>query len=197
MIGAGFSMGANTLVKYVGEAGDDTPLAGVVSVSQGYDAKKGINYVTEIPLYHFELTRKLKSLVQKHKHKLKDAMDVDHVLKRIKSVHDFDSLVTCQLHGIDSPEKYYEESGCVHHLENIKRPCLLMNALDDPLVPEYFLPYEAAKRNLHIIMVTTPYGGHLGWATLKSPESMQLWPEQTHWYDKVSVEFMEAVLATS
>ena len=48
-------------------------------------------------------------------------------------------------------------------------PLLCVNALDDPIAPKEAIPREAfgpAGGNPHLMLATTPTGGHLGWLPL-------------------------------
>lgn len=64
---------------------------------------------------------------------------------------------------------------------------MLLNSLDDPLVPEFLIPYNAPFENENIILATTKHGGHLGWA------SGWLIPHKMHWHEKLILEFTNAL----
>jgi predicted alpha/beta-fold hydrolase len=51
------------------------------------------------------------------------------------------------------------------------------------------IPYELFASNPHLVLATTPTGGHLGWIT----DSDTLWGGP--WTDRVVLEFLQAVLA--
>ncbi len=46
----------------------------------------------------------------------------------------------------------------------LKRSCNVWQAEDDPIAVEPAIPYEALAQNPNCTLVTTPGGGHLGWA---------------------------------
>jgi len=64
---------------------------------------------------------------------------------------------------------------------------MLLNALDDPLVPQALIPYQLAEDNENIIMVTTKVGGHISW--------VEGWcvPNKVHWHEKLVMEFFKSV----
>ena len=52
-------------------------------------------------------------------------------------------------------------------MSEIKCPTLILNYLDDPIIPKEVIPYDEVKSNPNIILGTHPNGGHLaaftGW----------------------------------
>jgi abhydrolase domain-containing protein 2 len=184
----GFSLGGNVVVRYMGVYGSEleaSNVCGGMSVCQGYDALKAVRNVRGLPFWNFGLTAKLKKLLKRHSHMFKETMDIEHLIKRVNSVEDFDTHFTLKVHGFESLEQYYQQHSCVHYLHGIKQPLLLLNALDDPIVPEFLLPYDAARDNENIILATTKNGGHLGFI-----EGTVL-PKKTHWHERVALQFLE------
>jgi abhydrolase domain-containing protein 2 len=184
----GFSLGGNVVVRYMGVYGSEleaSNVCGGMSVCQGYDALKAVRNVRGLPFWNFGLTAKLKKLLKRHSHIFQETMDMEHLIKRVNSVEDFDTHFTLKVHGFESLEQYYQQHSCVHYLHGIKQPLLLLNALDDPIVPEFLLPYDAARDNENIILATTKNGGHLGFI-----EGTVL-PKKTHWHERVALQFLE------
>lgn len=60
--------------------------------------------------------------------------------------------------------------------------------MDDPLIPSCLIPTEAPLQNKNLILALVNVGGHLGFA------EGWFWPNKTHWQDKVSLEFIHALL---
>lgn len=75
---------------------------------------------------------------------------------------DFDDKITSRLFGYDSVHDYYHKSCCNHKLVDIKVPTFFINALDDPVVGEFF-EIKQIKDNENILLGTTRHGGHLGY----------------------------------
>jgi len=187
----GFSLGGNVVVRYAGLHGSDLEsrnICGAMSVSQGYDALKGVRNLAAMPFWNFGITGKLKSLLKRHADIFKDIVDVEHILQSTRNVEDFDNLFTCKIYGFANAELYYREHSCIYHLQNVKVPLLLINSIDDPIVPPFLVPHESPKNNPNIILVTTKYGGHLGFA-----EGF-FFPKATHWHERVALQFIRAVI---
>jgi len=189
LIGIGLSLGGNMVSKYAAEESSEKSqyLRGVMSISQGYDAIKGIKLIKEAKFYDRHVTRKLTNLVKKHEHMFKDVVDVSTVLS-VKSVEDFDIQFTCKIHGISDVRKYYEEHSCLPLLPKVSIPILLLNALDDPLVSASLIPFDLPKENDNIIVVTTKAGGHISWC------EGWLFPKKIHWHERLFLQFVQAVV---
>jgi len=186
----GFSLGGNVVVKYCGQYGSkllQSNICGAISVCQGYDALKSVRNMNASPFWNFGLTAKLKKLLTRHSHAFKDIVDVPHVLKTMRTIEDFDTLFTCKIYGYESVLTYYNEHSCINNLHNVQVPLLLLNAVDDPIVPPFLLPCEAPQQNHNIMLVTTKYGGHLGFI-----EGFVL-PKPTHWHEKLALQYFEAI----
>jgi len=65
----------------------------------------------------------------------------------------------------------------------------MLNALDDPVVPEYVIKpvFETCKKNENLLMMTTKWGGHLGYHE-------GIIPNQATYMDKAIIEYFDAVL---
>jgi len=191
LIGVGFSMGGNILMRLVGQDSEfaRAHLACAISISQGYDGLQGIKYL-QTTMFHNILIRKLLKLFARHADVFRrnSNINVDHVLNSVSDIEEFDQLVTCTTYGFKDPETYYKDNSCIHHLHKVSIPSLLLNALDDPLVPPSLIPSHIPLQNEHVILATTQYGGHLGWA------QGFLLPFRTHWHELVTLQFIDAVL---
>jgi predicted alpha/beta-fold hydrolase len=74
---------------------------------------------------------------------------------------EFDDLVTAPLHGFDGMQDYYDKCSAMHFLARIRRPALIINALDDPFMTEDVIPPEASLSELVTLEVSRS-GGHVG-----------------------------------
>jgi uncharacterized protein len=61
-------------------------------------------------------------------------------------------------------------------LSAIRRPCLLINALNDPFVPPASLPLEAVRGSPWLQAAFVPEGGHAGF--LEGPRGDRSWAER-------------------
>jgi uncharacterized protein len=186
-----FSLGANVLTKYVGEEGGNTPLAAAIAVANPLDwfiidqhLKKPFNKHS----YNFILTKALVSYLKRHKEVFEghDKVEIDRVLQ-ISTLQEYDQLMTCPLWGFKSVDEYYEVASGKNYLDGIRIPFLIVQALDDPIIPKEVIPYKKIYENSNLILATTEYGGHLGWL-------QGLNPSAENWVDGVCVQFTRSVM---
>ena len=173
---AGVSLGGNALAKWLGESGaralEVVVRAAVVSapldlMAAGDALGRGfaLNYAK-----HFLKTLKASSLAKLERHPgLYDAAAV----RRSGTLREFDNIVTAPLHGFRDTDDYWTRSSAKPLLACVRVPTLVINARDDPFLPESALPTErdvssAVKLELparggHVGFVSGPFPGNLDW----------------------------------
>lgn len=85
-------------------------------------------------------------------------------------------------------DDYYKGSGSYLAIPKVKIPLLCVQALDDPIAVNRAIPREAIKANPNCMLVTTPYGGHLGWVAGEGS------PFGPPWSDLAAIQWLDAVL---
>jgi len=193
VVGIAFSMGGNILLNYVA-AHDD--MVGAMSICQGYDGLAAVRHIeSQQPFFRRVLLAKQKQYVREHRHILRQRLDVDHVLAAT-DLFELERRFTCALRPESgrSPEQYFDGASCLHRMHRIERhfPLLLLNAMDDPLVPTRLAELTVALSSAHpnIIAAHTSHGGHLGFMMSDS-----VWrPTARSFADEVALEFIHAVL---
>ena len=184
LYGIGFSAGSGLLTSYLGEKGSKSKLDAGVLISPGYDAldlfcNGGIH-----PMYDFLMTFSLKGLLMRHKEELKDVVDVQSALKA-KTVKEFDQHVSMKMHGYESLESYWEKNNPMRDVDNIDRPLLCINALDDPVCSKKMIPYDTLQNISKAMLVQTEEGSHCafyeGHLQLKS------------WANRAAIAYLHAV----
>lgn len=83
-------------------------------------------------------------------------------LRRARTLREFDAVFTCPISGFRSVEDYYDQASCGPHLHRIRVPTFILNALDDPLIPEKGAPRELVEGSPTIRYLQTKHGGHVG-----------------------------------
>jgi uncharacterized protein len=83
-------------------------------------------------------------------------------LLRIRTLRDFDAIVTVPMHGFDGVDDYYERAGAGPMLKHIVLPSLAIHAVDDPMVPGATVEtcLQSASPALESMLIDG--GGHLG-----------------------------------
>ena len=171
---AGVSLGGNVLLKYLGEQGDALParVAGAAAVSVPFDLGRGSRWIGRgfgrVYEHYF-----LKSLKRKTREKARLHPDIADLarLDRVRTLLEFDDLVTGPLHGFTSADDYYARSSSRHFLRDIRRPTLLLSAVDDPFLPCEVLDdvRAAARDNPALVPEFVDKGGHVGFVAGRVP----------------------------
>jgi predicted alpha/beta-fold hydrolase len=160
---AGFSIGANILLKMAGEmAGDPPPeLASVLAVAPPIDLvecshniQRGTNRIYDRSF----VTGLLKHLERREK--LVPGALTRKFQSRPRRLLDFDDQFTAPLAGYADAFDYYQRASAGPLLRNISVPTLIVTAASDPIVP--VTAFERASYSETTDLVITPCGGHLG-----------------------------------
>ena len=162
----GVSLGGNAMLKWLGERGDEALAvvrrAAAVSApidlsAAGNALDRGLNRL--VYTRHFLSTLKPKSLAKLEAFPgIYDAAKV----RAARSFREFDGCVTAPLHGFRDTDHYWTSSSSGPYLEQIRVPTLLLNARNDPFLPEQAL-LEAARRASRCVVLEFPRtGGHAG-----------------------------------
>lgn len=168
---AGVSLGGNVLLKYLGERGDAVPpqVRGAAAMSVPFDLARGCRHIqrgfSRVYERHF-----LKSLTAKARAKLErypDLIPDPSALDGVKTLWDFDDVITAPVHGFDSAQDYYERSSSIRFLQGIRVPTLLLSAEDDPFLPREVLAEvrEIAREVPALDLEFVKRGGHVGFVS--------------------------------
>jgi len=161
----GFSLGANMILKYVGEEKSRSikNLEAVLAISAPCDLEGG-SYVLKNKQNRLYTKNFLKSLKAKAKIKheqFPELFDLERILAS-KNVFEFDDRFTAPIHGFGNAINYYRTCSSIRFLKNIELPTLIINAWDDSFLSESCYPFDEAGKNKHIDLRVTKYGGHVG-----------------------------------
>ncbi len=191
---AGFSLGGNVVVKYVGERGQDLPAevrgAGVISVP--FDLERSARAIDGPgfwnAVYRERFMRRLRRKAAEKARRFPGSFDA-RAAARARTFAEFDAIVTAPLHGFPSAEVYWRTCSAGRFLGGVRRPLLALASLDDPIVPAESVPVEAARANPHVVLETTSAGGHVAFVG-GSP----IWP--SFWAERRVVDFLAAQAAS-
>lgn len=177
---AGFSLGGNVLLKYLGERGKAVPaqVRAAVAISAPCDLAASARAL-EHGFSRVYMKRFVRGLRQKMLAKLRHYPDlVDRRrLAAVRTMAEFDELVTAPVHGFPSAEAYWQACSASRFLGAIRCPTLLINAKDDPIVPVASLPVEIVSRNACLSGLFPEAGGHTGFLGGTSPHHPVAWAE--------------------
>jgi predicted alpha/beta-fold hydrolase len=179
--GVGLSLGGNVLLKYLGEPGEvPAALKAAAAISAPFDLKASARAFEEGFWNRIYMRRLIRSLKQKTLAKLArypDLLDPQR-LDAVRTIREFDEAVTAPLNGFASADAYWASSSCRQFLGSITRPTLLINALDDPLVPAEALARREVAGNRWLTAARPHGGGHVGFISGKQPSRPVFWAEE-------------------
>ncbi len=184
---AGYSLGANVVLKLAGELGDSARdlLAGVIAVSAPIELAAGVEALErpENRLYQARFVDRLKDRIRRKHLQAPEIYTLDH-LPKVRTVVDFDNYYTAPLFGFGTAANYFRTQSSNQFLENIRTPTLMVHAKDDPLVPYRIYDHPALSQNPHLRLVAVDRGGHLGFLARHPPR---------FWLDEVTMDWVESL----
>jgi predicted alpha/beta-fold hydrolase len=187
----GFSLGANMLLKYLGEQGDKALVQAAAAVSPPFDLGR-IARTFHLGSGRPYASRFMKSLRYKalsHARNNGGNIDVRRVLNA-KTMADFDDAVTAPLHGFRDADDYYARNSSGQFLPGIRVPTLVIRAIDDPFFGSD-LPHMALAANEKLLPLLLPHGGHVAFAE-------GLWPYRfRYWAERQAARFLAELLHDS
>jgi len=158
----GFSLGGNALLKYLGETGQDCKLSAAVAVSVPFDLNNAALTLREsgLGIYQNHLLKNLKASVLRKQRLLGSVIDIDAAINA-KNFHEFDHLVTAQLHGFAGVDDYYAQSSSNQYIPAIRSQTLILHAQDDPFLNKSAIP-ELNNIPASVKLTISKHGGHVG-----------------------------------
>nr|VWP02056.1 Trehalose synthase/amylase TreS (EC (EC (Maltose alpha-D-glucosyltransferase) (MTase) [Ganoderma boninense] len=208
LIGLGFSLGANVLVRYLAQEGQRSRLTAGCALacpwdlhSVSYNLSNGA-WVDR--MYSRMLAENMAALIKAHKDKLARNPKLTTALPylfslRAPTLWDFDSYYACEekttetdqntgYHGMAlcwrAQGDFYRWASSHTALAGVRVPLLAINADDDPIVRTRDLPSDVGGNPL-VALVVTHGGGHLGWFTSSR--------RRTRWARNPVLEWLRAV----
>ncbi|MEQ1693378.1 MAG: alpha/beta fold hydrolase [Gemmatimonas sp.] len=166
----GVSLGGNVLCKLLGERGSPLPDAvkGAVGMSVPFDLARASRHIGRGfgALYERLFLRSLvpKALSKIARHKELAALTS---VRRARTLWEFDDHFTAPLHGFHDAADYYARASSLPFLSAIRRPTLLLSAVDDPFLPADVLDRVTAIAlgNSAITIEFVERGGHVGFTS--------------------------------
>ena len=176
----GISLGGNALLKWLGLVGpasrDVVDAAAAVSAPldlmiSGDALGRGFNRLYT-RMFLATLKRKGAAKIAMHP----GTFDAT-AMRRSRTLRDFDNAVTAPLHGFRDTDDYWTRASSRPLLVGIAVPTLIINALDDPFVPQAALPDRASlpacvtaefpRAGGHGAFVSGRFPGSLDWLPLR------------------------------
>jgi predicted alpha/beta-fold hydrolase len=187
----GISIGGNVLLKWLGEQEFEAPkpLAGAVAISVPFDLGASARVLDRgfaRAVYTANFLRTMKHKARAKAARYPGFVDLE-AMGRARTFAQYDRAVTAPLHGFADEIDYWTRASSGPYLARIRRPTLLINALDDPFVPVASLPDP--RRLPSCVQTEFPRrGGHVGFLEGRWPWKVRGWAERR------AAEFLASVL---
>ncbi|OWM67483.1 phospholipase ABHD3-like isoform X2 [Punica granatum] len=183
----GTSVGANILVKYLGEDGENVPIAGAVAIGCPWDLliiDRFIKRRLVQKIYDRALSIGLRDFAQLHQPHFSRLANWDGI-KKSRSIRDFDSYATCLVGKFETVDTYYRKCSSSSYIGNVSVPLLCISALDDPVCTTEAIPWDECRANKNIVLVTTKHGGHMAFFEGLTASSL--------WWVRAANEFLHVL----
>lgn len=179
----GFSLGGNLSLVHLGRDQVDPVVTKAVVFSVPCDLKSSAETISK-PANAIYMKRFLKMLHEKIRDKMKlmPGQIDDHKFEKIKTFRQFDDRYTAPIHGFKDALDYWEKCGSKQFLHAIQVPVLIVNAADDPFLPQECYPVREAASNRNITLEIPESGGHVGFIEFNR--------RNRYWSEKRAVSFL-------
>jgi uncharacterized protein len=184
----GSSMGGNIMLKMAGEFGDRAPaqLKGVVGICPAIDLASCADDLARARNFIYE--RHFVSSL-KRSMRLKAAMypgmyPLDG-LNRVRTVRDFDDVITARFCDFRDAEDYYFRASALRVIASIRVPTLIITSRDDPFVSFAAFGNGDVAGNANITLLAPRHGGHCAFVSRERGE-------ERFWAEARVVEFCRA-----
>ena len=163
----GYSMGGNLTLKYLGTVGRDRPAQ--VTHGVAFSAPCFIQHSVDSLerrdnwVYKRKFFRALAAKVAAKEAQYPGIVDLSE-LDRIRVWRDFDRAFSMVIGGYSDLDEYYAYLSSGHYVGGTTAPVLLVNALNDPIVPPACTPRDLGRTHPLITVEEPRGGGHVGFA---------------------------------
>lgn len=166
MVGIGFSLGGNMLLKLLGENPSQKFLNAACVISAPLklvECSHSINQGFSRVYQRYLLASMRRTLLKKMEtiDYSKDLPLTEAHVKAIRTFREFDDLVTAPLHGYEDAVDYYEKCSGFYYLRAVRTPTLILHAKDDPFMNEQVIP-EEDDLSKSVTLELSENGGHVG-----------------------------------
>jgi predicted alpha/beta-fold hydrolase len=175
---AGFSLGGNVTLKYLGEAPPHPAVRAAVAIDAAVDLQACVHRLDREAanwLYRRRFLRTLLARIEVKARQFPGQLDLTG-LHAIRGIEEYDDRYAAPIHGFRGAADYYARSSARPFLPSIAVPTLLLNALDDPFLAPSCFPRAEAEASAHLHLETPAHGGHVGFLDFQN--GTQPWCER-------------------
>lgn len=188
---AGYSLGGNLSLRMAGEYGDLVPpqVKAFAAVSPTLDLtscvealERGSNWV-----YQWNFMRDLRARIKRKAHLYPDVYSTAP-LRDVRTVRQFDDLITAPMSGFRDAADYYHRASALRVIDRVRVPTLIITAADDPFIPVQQFRDPAVTGNPHVTVIVTRHGGHCGFIEARQNGARA---SDGYWAERTAVNFAE------
>ncbi|MGI9590363.1 MAG: YheT family hydrolase [Myxococcota bacterium] len=180
----GFSLGANLLLKFLAEYGDDFPIVAAASVSAPLDLSAASRrfMARRNRFYQRHMLAAMKTEATLAGAELSE--DERRAIASARTVWEFDERFVAPRNGWAGAEDYYAANAALRFLPEIRVPTLVIHALDDPWIPGETHRALDWTRSPGLIPLLPAAGGHVGFHGRD---------DRQPWHDRCLAAFLDAL----
>jgi predicted alpha/beta-fold hydrolase len=184
----GWSLGGNIVLKAMGEEGDQAPVDCAAAASVPFRLRPCVERLRQgfSRQYQARMLDDLKAQMRRKHERVPAPPGID--LRAAAAAQDFiewDDAYTAPLNGFRDAEDYYARSECAPFLSAIRRPTLIVHAVDDPFMDPVVVP-EMAALAPQVTLELTREGGHVGFV------ASGRWGRPVYWLERRLADYLQA-----
>ncbi|MCP1290070.1 MULTISPECIES: YheT family hydrolase [unclassified Chromobacterium] len=176
---AAVSLGGSMLLNYLADEGAQALPRAAAAVSAPLDLvaastrlDRGLGKLLYTRMFMGTLKPKALESLQRH-----PGLFDGGKLSRARTFIEFDDLVTAPIHGFGTALNYWRSASAKPRLGQIARPTLVLNARNDPFLPEQALPRQTDVA-ASVTLEFPRHGGHVGFASGAFPGTLDWLPSR-------------------
>jgi predicted alpha/beta-fold hydrolase len=168
---AGYSLGGNVVLKWLGEQGtaaNDRHIKCVATASVPVDLKGCVQTLDHWGkmIYRQRFVSDMKERLRRKAKKFPGVIDLSN-LSNVKTLADYDEFFSAPLNGFKNADELYKKCSAKHFLQGITVPTLLVSATNDPFLSDSCFPRTLAQEHPLLTLELTRTGGHVGYLSHK------------------------------
>ncbi len=185
----GWSLGAGVVIKAMGEDSARSPLFAGAAISAplrlrdcAVHMRKGLARIYEAVMmgYMKEQIRRKHARVPLQPEELRAALSAPDILA-------LGAAYTAPVNGFADIDDYCRRATCGSFLSQVRRPALVLQAADDPMLGPGALP-DAERWSKDVCMEIATHGGHIGFV------SAGPWGQPAWWSERRVLSFLDGAI---
>ena len=175
----GFSLGGNMLLRWLASASGAARVRQAIGVSIPFDLACVAHRMGHgaARFYQSVLVRELRRAARGQMARFGHPTLSPAQLRKLRTFLEFDGRYVAPLYGFRDAEDYYKQTNSRAILDQIRTPTLLLQSLDDPIIPGSCLPQDS-EWSASTVVEWSPSGGHVGFISGRRPFSGHAWLDE-------------------